>query len=594
MNAMMDPSCFAQQQQVKPQMIELLQRQVEITLEYLDDDLTLEYRQACALVPELVVQESKAEDFLRARNYNTLLAAQSLVKYWKLRKHLFGPDDWLRPMTQKVLTPEELHVLRTGYFAGGGDTWSFDLGRVPKDTSNFFYPRVLFYILTAEAANFSQGIHLLWNVTSAATAEHPSPEGSKRLLESLPIKVSNVCVALTYTQGREHLLDYLGFKQHRFAQINMKQDVKYVAAETPSESLKQLTQLGCSKEWVPQSLGGDFDYSRHFVNWLAKRQSLEDGLIAGGVVHHTLGNCEAGTFRSVCSGQEYKHGSEEQNNKYAPIATAVVPISGKQPPVNTLGLSKGPFATLLPCHHNDPCDVCISEKDLSTPQTDADDMSLPLFEDDFTMDLNLSTLHKTRQPANKHVLDLPDHQRPLSINDTMDVSTQAAENKIRLPRHHPLHDMTDFFPEGTYHPSSSSSSQPPPQSEQEEHPNVGDKEHPNVGDMYRVRKQQRSRKASAGGAKTKPINTARDDYLRKRNAMYARRFYHKRNSELQTLQNQVRVLQEEQAKVRQLNQFLQAKLAEARLFVAQNGQGKAKSKKGHQSDGKPHNADKDL
>lgn len=70
------------------------EEQVEEALQMADSKLTQEYFRAKEVVPSLVRNETRIQDFLSVENNDPVKAAERLARHWKTRKLLFG-DRWL-------------------------------------------------------------------------------------------------------------------------------------------------------------------------------------------------------------------------------------------------------------------------------------------------------------------------------------------------------------------------------------------------------------------------------------------------------------------------------------------------------------------
>mmetsp|Transcript_7331 Transcript_7331/g.10712 ORF Transcript_7331/g.10712 Transcript_7331/m.10712 type:complete len:93 (+) Transcript_7331:199-477(+) len=73
--------------------------EVEQHLDSIDPYDKGEYLEAIEHAPGLVESESNPICFLRFHKYNTQSTARGIVKYWSLRKEIFGEDLFYLPMT---------------------------------------------------------------------------------------------------------------------------------------------------------------------------------------------------------------------------------------------------------------------------------------------------------------------------------------------------------------------------------------------------------------------------------------------------------------------------------------------------------------
>jgi hypothetical protein len=81
-----------------------------------DTGVKLAYLEALKRAPELVERESDPAAFLRCEQYDYWAAADRLVKYWDIRKMIFGPDRAFLPMTQAGAMLEDMEYLQKGLY----------------------------------------------------------------------------------------------------------------------------------------------------------------------------------------------------------------------------------------------------------------------------------------------------------------------------------------------------------------------------------------------------------------------------------------------------------------------------------------------
>lgn len=76
----------------------------------LKDEIKREYVEAVKTAPALVREETPPVDFLRTDDFNPLRASRRLAMYWKNRKHVFGQERWLRPMSASIIDDDGMVV----------------------------------------------------------------------------------------------------------------------------------------------------------------------------------------------------------------------------------------------------------------------------------------------------------------------------------------------------------------------------------------------------------------------------------------------------------------------------------------------------
>jgi hypothetical protein len=85
-------------------------------LQGIPDTEKLAYLEALERAPELVKRESDPVAFLRCEKYDCWAAAHRLVKYWNVRKMVFGPERAFLPMTQAGAMLEDIEYLQKGLY----------------------------------------------------------------------------------------------------------------------------------------------------------------------------------------------------------------------------------------------------------------------------------------------------------------------------------------------------------------------------------------------------------------------------------------------------------------------------------------------
>lgn len=256
-----------------------------------------EYLQALELVPNTLRSESKTINFLRIEHGQIIPAAQRLARYWTTRKLLFG-DRWLLPMTQTgtgALQPREIQILRSGYIKYApttihGACFIADFSLLPPDVPRF-QPQVLFYLFST----FPGEITPLFCVRQCQ--RRPAlvfNGGIRKLLDATAVRFKPLYVAQVPDPGKEHLLDYLGYQQKRFAETNFRVPGTHIAERCQqTTALKLVLGYGFERTALPPELGGNLDQSR-FDQWVRMRLSLEEimGAAPIGTKHGiTLSSC---------------------------------------------------------------------------------------------------------------------------------------------------------------------------------------------------------------------------------------------------------------------------------------------------------------
>ena len=276
-----------------------LHQQVSRALLLLDEDLVQEYRQAAAAVPHLLAREAPVDVFLKAENYHPLLAAKRMAAYWRVRRKLFGPKRWLLPLMARAaggaLPPQQIQILQSGVHVVLTQTEPTpqavlvsDLSRLPQGAEHF-HPQLIFYLLSTASVACSAlqttGLTILHVIQDGyRPLILPEAQRLKQISESLPMRIAQIVVAQSCLTpiGKEHLLAYRLFEQHRICEANNKvvseahrAPLDCLTAPTPAAMLLLLQAKNLSPAVLPVSLGGNFHYERDLGPWLAARAALE-------------------------------------------------------------------------------------------------------------------------------------------------------------------------------------------------------------------------------------------------------------------------------------------------------------------------------
>lgn len=111
------------------------------------------------------------------------------------------------------------------------------------------------------------GPPLDWSATFSQTRQAIMP-GARQA-------TSNVIVAQAYEEYKQPLMEYLGYKMTCWVQAKLQRSVSRVAGNSVQETLDQLEQqYGLERDLLPQSLGGNYDYSK-LDEWIRMRLSVE-------------------------------------------------------------------------------------------------------------------------------------------------------------------------------------------------------------------------------------------------------------------------------------------------------------------------------
>eukprot|EP00977_Amphora_coffeiformis_P011290 scaffold2719_cov153-Amphora_coffeaeformis.AAC.2 len=258
--------------------------QVERSMNLLDDNVSQEYQEALRFVPALVERESPIIDFLRTEGFHSLRAANRMALYWKRRREFFGEDRWLKPIDQNVfpltvapllttqtgggaLTPDQIELMRTGFVVvTDSPQASVCLSEKMQEDG-----LIMFHVVNSD--------HRPVNDPAAMDAV-------KKLRACLPFKTKKVVVGRLFEPDREHLVEYMGFHQHRVSQTVFGSS-EIVFGNSVRDTINGLEEKGLERACIPLSFGGDYVYYEKFNNWIRSRLSIEGAMIGAPPVRNT-------------------------------------------------------------------------------------------------------------------------------------------------------------------------------------------------------------------------------------------------------------------------------------------------------------------
>ena len=258
------------------------EKQVEELLQSsLDPVLTAEYRSAVELIPETVRKETKIKDFLWIAEGDPVDAATRIASYWKRRKALFG-ERWLLPMTMTgtgALESKHIYLLRTGYLQmvkneTHGVVMVFDFKLLPPLVAQI-QQEIHFYLFTVCAPSF---VTVLFLIRCGGVPDLDLSQLQKgNMLQCTACKMKKFFIVQVFEDsGRQHLLDFLGYKQRRYAETVFQRPCSgHIAESSVGGTARLLHEYGLSQSCVPRELGGSLNRTS-FDHWIRTRLSVEE------------------------------------------------------------------------------------------------------------------------------------------------------------------------------------------------------------------------------------------------------------------------------------------------------------------------------
>jgi hypothetical protein len=236
------------------------------------------YKDALQGAPEEVWKTEINRDwFLRVENLNCSMAAERLIRYWKLRTNTFGKKKYfaLDQTGGGALERKVLATLGTGFInilpndGEGCPVIFIDSMRLRQKDSKESIHRCLFYMFSLLAEHVQSqtgGVTLLYYLRDA---DPLILTFLKRLADTLPIRFKIV-----------HLLSLCSLPLHLTSQITFAREVCVHVAGTMALLGAALQARGFEQANLPKRIGGEWGYDK-FVHWQELRIRFEWKIPAG-------------------------------------------------------------------------------------------------------------------------------------------------------------------------------------------------------------------------------------------------------------------------------------------------------------------------
>ena len=193
---------------------------------------------------------------------------------------------------------DDIEFLRTGFFVplvrpSGGMICLVDISKLPRPMGDAF-PRLLMYfssLFRGQASRSPDGITIIHVVTSAKRVnielQRNPVELFRKAMHGKRKRAPKIVVAQAYEEGKEHLIDFLGFQLSRTEEFRTNLKAECVAGKSYGETLHLLQEKGLEREFLPRCLGGTYDYKKH-DEWIRTRLCIEDIMSAVPIRTNTL------------------------------------------------------------------------------------------------------------------------------------------------------------------------------------------------------------------------------------------------------------------------------------------------------------------
>ena len=174
---------------------------------------------------------------------------------------------------------EDIEFLRSGFYVmfevpGQGPFLLMDESRLPRPAgdSNF---RILFYLDYI----FRHELYGVTTIHVVSSRYRPPPDMRRDMYDivgpAIRLQHKAFHVVQAYEEGKDMLVEYLGFKTARTHEFRTRIHVKRLSADSRAGTLKMLQEMGFCRQRLPSCLGGDYDYGQ-YADWIRMRTSVED------------------------------------------------------------------------------------------------------------------------------------------------------------------------------------------------------------------------------------------------------------------------------------------------------------------------------
>ena len=99
--------------------------------------------------------------------------------------------------------------------------------------------------------------------------------------EAFPAHFDNrkIFVAQSYVPGKEHIIDFTGFKVERLMNYGHQANVQLIAGNSTGATSRMLQAQGFERDLLPRALGGNWDYDQ-LDDFIRERLTIEGALAA--------------------------------------------------------------------------------------------------------------------------------------------------------------------------------------------------------------------------------------------------------------------------------------------------------------------------
>lgn len=262
--------------------------QLQIALNMILPIEKADYLLALQVAPDLVLTESDPMRFIRFTSLDYTVAAKMLVNYWKRRREIFGDRAFL-PMILTgggAVSEHAIAFMKTGQVSylpndlAGGTIMCFDNSRRIEDTINVRF-EVAFYHgqhISENAASQTQGFTVI-----SLFSDPRNDEGSALchdiFFNTFPNKIKSVhifdCIPRWDSSSSE---ENGGFNPSKlesvYGHLLSKFPIILHGSRGKDDWVREMLQYGISKESLPKSIGGEWDYES-FMDWFNFRAKLD-------------------------------------------------------------------------------------------------------------------------------------------------------------------------------------------------------------------------------------------------------------------------------------------------------------------------------
>lgn len=301
-------------------------KDVEEAIGRIDEHEKTAYLEAVRRAPHLVATESDPLRFLRFTNFNAAAAAQGVVKYWKRRADVFGPNRAFLPLSltgngamskEAIECLKSSQVVRLPHNKHGRAVSCCDQSRRSKARREILSQCSFFngQMMSEDEASQVVGYEMLVPVYGKENNDKFASENMNAILNTFPVRLQCWHFVNCLPEWKEDssrfeiiakgikvLIERMGKNVSTYFHFSQKKK---------QDIMKELEAHGYERTGVPSSLGGSWSYEC-FADWL-EQKGERDQMVEAGSIPFTV-NRVNGSQELVCESDAF-HSNEAKTGE---------------------------------------------------------------------------------------------------------------------------------------------------------------------------------------------------------------------------------------------------------------------------------------